>query len=69
MNKKEKKTQGHRQQCGEYSGEGHIRGLSGNGKKYNKNFEKKMMKCKKLPQNMWYKFWNLVKDVLLKEEP
>ena len=32
---KRKRTRGHGQQCGDCWGEGSIRGLNGNGKKYN----------------------------------
>ena len=34
---KGKRTHGHGQQCGDYWGEEEIRGLNGNGKKYNKD--------------------------------
>ena len=37
IEQKGKRTHGHGQQCGDCQGEGDIRGLNGNGKKYNKD--------------------------------
>ena len=34
---KSKRTHGHRQQCGDCRGEESMKGLNGNGKKYNKD--------------------------------
>ena len=36
LSEKAKRTHGHGQQCSDCWGEGDIRGLNGNGKKYNK---------------------------------
>ena len=36
IEQKRKKTHGHGQQCGNCQGEGSIKGLNGNGKKYKK---------------------------------
>ena len=37
IGRKRKRTPGHGQQCGDYRGKGDIRGVSGNGKNYNKD--------------------------------
>ena len=37
IEQKGKRTHGHGQQCGNYWGKGHIRGLNGNEKKYYKD--------------------------------